>query len=45
MTDLKTTQMVTKLEGIELKIGDLVDDWILITYDLPVPEGNKTRLY
>ena len=43
MGSLKTTQVLAKLEGIEFNARELVNGWILITYDLPVPEGNKIR--
>jgi len=41
---LELAKMMAQLGGIEFQHRDLVDQWILITYDLPVtPEGNKIR--
>lgn len=41
---LELAKMMAKLGDIEFQHRDLVDQWILITYDLPVtPEGNKIR--
>lgn len=45
MAKLKKAAMLAKLEGIEgIQERDLISDWILITYDLPVtPEGMAAR--
>lgn len=41
---LELAKMMSQLKGIEFQHRDLVDQWILLTYDLPVtPEGNKIR--
>ena len=40
---MKTIEILARIEGAELKERELVDNWILITYDLPVPDGNKAR--
>jgi len=41
---LELAKMMAQLGEIEFQHRDLVDQWILITYDLPVtPEGNKIR--
>jgi hypothetical protein len=41
---LERAQVLASLAGIELNIKDLVEDWILITYDIPKTiEGNKVR--
>ena len=41
---LKEAQMLAKFDGIEFNVKELVEDWILVTYDLPVtPEGNAIR--
>ena len=38
-------QMLAKLEGIKFEPKELIDDWILLTYDIPAgSEGNKARL-
>ncbi len=37
-------QMLAKLEGIKFEPKELVDNWILLTYDLPAgEEGGKAR--
>lgn len=37
-------RMLAKLEGIQFEPKDLVEDWILLTYDIPAgQEGNKAR--
>ena len=45
MAKLKKAAMLAVLEGIEsIQERELVKDWLLITYDLPVTEeGNKAR--
>lgn len=45
MEGMERAKMIAKMEGIEFKERELVEDWILITYDLPAtPEGNQARL-
>jgi hypothetical protein len=35
---------IAKLQGVEIQTRELVDEWLLITYDIPVSEeGNKAR--
>jgi hypothetical protein len=42
---LKIAETFAKLQGIELKARELVDEWILITYDIPVTEkGTEARI-
>jgi hypothetical protein len=37
-------QMLAKLEGIKFEPKELINDWILLTYDIPAgAEGNKAR--
>jgi hypothetical protein len=37
-------QMLAKLEGIKFEPKDLIEHWILLTYDIPAgAEGNKAR--
>lgn len=44
MKRLQLAESLAKLDGIKLNARELIDQWILITYDLPVTkEGNKVR--
>jgi len=44
MTGLKLAEAIGKLQGIQINTRELVDEWLLITYDIPVSEeGNKAR--
>ncbi len=44
MEKLGLAKMMAQMKGIDFQHRDLVDKWILLTYDLPVtPEGNKIR--
>ena len=38
---MKLAQTLAKLQGFEIKTKELVDEWILITYDIPVTEAGK----
>jgi hypothetical protein len=41
---LSRAKILAKFAGIEFKARELVDEWILVTYDLPATEeGNKAR--
>lgn len=41
---LKTAKAIARLKDIQINTCELIDDWILLTYDLPVnEEGNKAR--
>lgn len=41
---LTRAKILAKFAGIEFKARELVDEWILVTYDLPATEeGNKAR--
>ena len=43
--ELKVAETFTKLQGIEIDARELVEEWILITYDIPVTdEGKEARL-
>ena len=43
-TGLKIAETFAKLQGIEINARELVDEWLLITYDIPVtPEGMIAR--
>lgn len=45
MNGLKIAESFAKLQGVEIKARELVEEWILITYDIPVTEeGNEARL-
>ena len=45
MNGLKMAESFAKLQGVEIKARELVEEWILITYDIPVTEeGNEARL-
>ena len=45
MNGLKIAESFAKLQGVEIKSRELVEEWILITYDIPVTEeGNEARL-
>lgn len=41
MTSLKIAETFAKLQGVEIHTRELVDEWILITYDIPVTEAGK----
>jgi hypothetical protein len=42
--DLKVAQTFARLQDVKINTRELVDEWILITYDIPVSEeGNKAR--
>ena len=42
--DLKRARILARLQGIDFKVRELVDEWLLVTYDLPsTPEGNEVR--
>jgi len=41
MNGLKVAETFAKLQGIEINARELVDEWILITYDIPVTEAGK----
>jgi hypothetical protein len=42
--NLTRAKILAKFAGIEFKARELVDEWILVTYDLPATdEGNKAR--
>ena len=44
MTQLRTAEALARLQGIKINEREMVDNWILITYDLPgTEEGNKAR--
>ena len=44
MTQLRTAETLARLQGIKINEREIVDNWILITYDLPgTEEGNKAR--
>lgn len=44
MSGLKLAQAIAKIQGVEIHPRELVDEWILLTYDIPVnEEGNKSR--
>ena len=40
-TGLKIAKTFAKLQGVEIKAKELVDEWILITYDIPVTEAGS----
>lgn len=44
MVQLRTAETLARLQGIKINEREIVDNWILITYDLPgTEEGNKAR--
>lgn len=44
MSDTKALEILAKLSGTNIPIKAVIQDWILITYDLPNnKEGSKTR--
>lgn len=41
---LASLKLMSALSGVEVKVKEVIDDWILLTYDLPTTEeGNKMR--
>ncbi len=44
VTQLRMAESLARLQGIKINEREMVDNWILITYDLPgTEEGNKAR--
>jgi len=44
MIGLKLAQAMGKLQNVQINARELVDEWLLLTYDIPVSEeGNKAR--
>ena len=41
MNGLQVVETFAKLQGVKLNARELVDEWILITYDIPVTEAGK----
>jgi len=41
MDGIKQAQIFAQFEGTEFKVKELIDDWILITYDIPVTTEGK----
>jgi len=41
MTALKTAEAVARLRDVTINQRELVDEWLLITYDIPVTEEGK----
>lgn len=39
--NIKIAQTFAKLQGVEIHAKELVDEWLLITYDIPVTEEGK----
>ena len=45
MNGLKIAESFAKLQGVKINTQELIEEWILISYDIPVTdEGNKARL-
>lgn len=41
---LASLKLMSALSGVEVRVKEVIDDWILLTYDLPTTEeGNKMR--
>ena len=40
-TGLKIAETFAKLQGIEINARELVNEWVLITYDIPVSDAGK----
>mgnify|MGYP001616341477 CR=1 FL=1 len=44
MVDLSSIEVMSRMSGIPLQARELVDQWILLTYDIPKSEtGDKAR--
>lgn len=44
MTGLNVAKALAKMKDIQINSRELIDEWVLITYDIPVTEdGNKAR--
>ncbi len=41
MTALKVAQTIAKIKDVKINQRELVDEWLLITYDIPVTEEGK----
>ncbi len=45
MLDNSSMKVMARLSGIKLEVRDIVNEWLLITYDIPKsPEGDKARI-